>query len=189
LDGRQLERATAAQGSAEALDAETASLRESWLALGRLLEAAEKDLKEPFPWKRPPWRTRPNRWKLAGAAALAASLLIGLTVAWSLLRKGPPNGATATPGEAAARQQKEPLPASDLAEPKLAVDVPSLPQEEPKTFVDELDWDNDPLDEQLALVGEEIVRIQQDWDAVENTFEPVWEGLEQMAEDIESETL
>jgi len=178
---RQLERATAAEDSPDALDAETASLREGWLALGQLLEAAERESTEPFEWKRPPPRLRQNRWKLAGVAALAASLLIGLTVAWSLVRKGPPNGSTATPGEVTSPEEKESLPTPDLDEPKLAVDEPTLE--------DELDWDDDPLDRQLASVGEEIVRIQQDWDSVDNAFEPVWHGLEQMAEDIDGETL
>jgi len=38
----QLEQATAAEGSPESLDAETASLREAWLALGELIEGRHR---------------------------------------------------------------------------------------------------------------------------------------------------
>jgi len=176
----QLEHATAADGSPESLDAETASLREAWLALGELIEAAEREWKEPLEWRLPPSRWKERRWKVAGVAALAASLLIGLTVAWSLVRNGDSNGTTATPGETAPPRE-ETLPAPGLNGPKLVVDEP--------TPVDEFDWDNDPLDEQLAWFGQEIVSVQQDWDSLNNAFEPLWNGLEQMAEDLDDETL
>jgi len=123
---------------------------------------------------------------VAGVAALAASLLIGLTVAWSLVRNGGADGTTtpdqlASPEERALPEEKESVPAPDVHEPQLAV-------EEPPAW-DEFDWDDDPLDEQLTLFGQEIVSVQQDWDSLDNAFEPVWNGLEQMAEDLDGETL
>ena len=158
---RQLEQATAAECPPDApLDAETASLREGWLALGQLLEAAQPALDEPLELPQLPRRRAPARWKLVGIAVLAASLLVGATLAWSLMRARQPGGLSPPPDELASPNVKQ----------------------------DELHWD-DSLDEEIALAGQQLVRIQQDWYYLDDPFGPVQHGLEQVAEDIEDDTL
>ena len=49
--------------------------------------------------------------------------------------------------------------------------------------VDDLPWD-DPLDQQIASVAEEVVRVQQEWYRLEQGFAPVYHGLEQMEDDL-----
>ena len=53
---------------------------------------------------------------------------------------------------------------------------------------DELAWD-DPLDDQLAMAGQEIIRIQQDWQSLDEPYGNVYRGLEQMEEEIQDNTL
>jgi len=90
---------------------------------------AEREWAGSFEWQPPPSRLKQNRWKVAGVAALAASLLIGLTVAWSLVRNGGADGTTtpdqlASPEERALPEEKESVPAPDVHEPQLAVEEP-----------------------------------------------------------------
>jgi hypothetical protein len=62
-------------------DAETAALAEGWQALGNLLEAANADFRPELLIKQLRWRRQQQRlWR--GGALLAASLLIGIGIAW-----------------------------------------------------------------------------------------------------------
>ncbi len=83
-----LERATASGDQMPAdLDAETSSLREGWLALGKLLEDAQVASGQSLDRWQVTLRPAPQRWRLAVVAAVAASLLVaaGLTLAYRLL--------------------------------------------------------------------------------------------------------
>lgn len=159
---RQLEQATAADCPPEVpLDAETASMREGWLALGQLLEAAQPAPDEPPKLRPIPRRTARTRWRLAGIAGLAASLVIGVTLGWSLIvlrhsgSPSPPRGGVAS---------------QDMKQP------------------DELNWD-DSLDQQIAQAGRQLISIQQDWYHLDDAFGPVHDGMEQMEKDIDDSTL
>ena len=171
---RRLAAATAPECPAHLLsDAETAALREGWLALGELLEAAQPMLDQPVRLRQPPNRRVPVGWRLAGAAALAASVLLGMTLAWQLTR-GSRGGGTSSPSEGLA----------------VAAEEPNAPSEQPRTIPteDELAWD-DPLDEQIALAGQQILGLQQGWDYLDDAFGPVYHGLEAMEDDLDESTL
>lgn len=171
---RQLERATAAECPSEALlDAETASLREGWLALGQLLEAARPTLEEPLELPEPARPTWHVRWRLAGVAAVAASILVGLTLVWKSTGTSRP-GDPSTLSDEISVDAEQPLPGARQAR------LVSIP--------DELNWD-DSLDEQITLAAQEVVRIQQDWYYLDDAFGPVYHGLEQMEEDLDQSAL
>lgn len=96
---RRLERATAAEFAADELpnaelpDAETASLREGWVALGQLLVAAYPPTEQPLALPSLPRRKTAVWRNPATVAALTASLLVAATLAWSLLSAdGPGRG-------------------------------------------------------------------------------------------------
>jgi len=166
---RRLELATAADLPPNAtLDDETASLREGWLALGKLLETSQPMCGE-LPRLRPVRRPTDHDafWEPTGVAMLAASLVIALTLALALIGVKAPGGLS-TP-------------------PYLAVS-PNVEQSLPEQAADELVWD-DSLDEHLALVGREIVRIEQDWYCLDDAFYPVQFGLQQVEDDIGNNTL
>jgi hypothetical protein len=52
----------------------------------------------------------------------------------------------------------------------------------------QFDWD-DPLDQQIASVGQEVVRVQQDWSQADGAFGPLYWGLEEMAEELDQSPL
>jgi len=186
---RRLQQATAPECPSpelmdtELIDAETASLREGWLALGQLIEAAQpmSDASAlegllPSP-QAAPCKASP-RWKASLAAALAASLVIGATLAWNFMSK---------------RTEIPSLPTRDIAVEDTEREAPQpLPIVEENAVaenpIDELQWD-DSLDDQLALVSREIMRIEGDWDCLDDAFSPAWEGIDQIEQDIEEDTL
>ena len=162
---RQLEEATAAADAVDAsLDAETASLRESWLAFGELLDTAGGPTPQPLEMPQLPRRVvGPRRW-LALSAALAASLLIAITLVINAMRP------------------------EQIAKPKFdvtpKVDLPSRPE----LVADELQWD-DTLDEQIAQAGQHLVRAQRDWYQLDGPFSSLQDGIGQMEEDMDQSTL
>ena len=173
---RRLQQATAPEGPPDksmdtaSMDAETASLREGWLAFGQLLEAAQpmsdaSALEELLPSPQAAPGKASSRWKASLAAALAASLVIGATLAWNLMSKRADIAVEDT-------DNKTPQPAPIIAE----------------DTVDELQWD-DSLDDRLALVSQEIMRVEGDWDCLDDAFSPAWKGIDQVDQDIEEGTL
>ena len=171
---QQLERATAAECPSDAAqDAETASLREGWVALGQLLEAAHSGFAEPLRLAEPPERASRIRFRLAMAAAAAASLLVGVTLAWKLSGNGEPSGLS-RPSQAIAVNVER-----SVAGPEQARRVPTS---------NGLEWD-DSLDQQIALAAQEVVRIQQDWNHLGDAFSTVHRGLEEMEEDLDQSPL
>ena len=164
---RRLEEATAAAPPPAAeLDAETRELREGWLALGQLLEAAHPAGETPVVLPPMPRRSAGRRWKLAAVAALAASLVVVATLAWMLRETG----------------QK-----GQIASPEVKQPAPTVAQKEGE--VEQLDWD-DTLDDHIAMAGRELVLcIQEDWRHVDETFSPLNEGLQEIRQEIEDSTL
>jgi len=219
---RRLELATAADGPPdgsldgsldESLDGsldgtpdaeQIASLREGWLALGQLLETAQPAPDEPLqlrPLQLQPLQLRhpttpptSRWWKAAAMATVAASLVIGVGLAWSLLRNHSvdptqPGREMATQNEDAKSQQ----PTTDLAKNAVEqanspdmLDVDAAVVDAPD--VDALDWD-DSLDDQIALVGRQIIQVQGDWYGLDDALSPLREGIDQIEEEFESDTL
>lgn len=190
---RQLERATSPEcPAAGSLDAETASLREGWLALGELLRAVEPPDGEPIHLPEPALPIRRTGRKAAGIAALAASLLVGLTLAGKWIRADRPSG-MATRSHAALSEiaRAETEPATSDAKPATSDAEPSHPDAEPFETASLADWGewDDPLDQQIASVAQEVVRIQQDWDQMDGAFGLLYVGMEEMAEELEQSSL
>ena len=159
---RQMEEATAADCGPDCPhDTETASLRQGWLAFGELLEAAQPMADEPLQLRPMPRRTARSRRLAAGIAAVAASVVVAVTLAWSLLGPKQPADPSTPAGGAVA---------SGAAQ------------------TDELDWD-DSLDQQIVQAGQQMVRIQQDWYRPDDAFGSVHDGLEQMEKDIDDNLL
>jgi hypothetical protein len=171
---RRLEAATAPDCPPHLLgDAETAAWREGWLALGELLEAGQPTRHAPVPLWQPPRRPARAVWRRAAAAAVAATLLLSVTLLWQAHRGNRRSGMPSPP---------QPLAAG--LEPSTA------PSAEPHTTSteDELVWD-DPLDEQIALAGQQILRLQQDGDYLGDAFGPLYYGLEEMGDELDQNTL
>jgi hypothetical protein len=179
---RQLEQATAGPDAPKAaLDPQTASLREAWLAFGQLLEAATSTpgaLPEAMPWT-PPRGHR--RWLLPAALAMAASLLVALTVAWGVSGHGPLAGPGGAPKEVASNGGKHigPTPAPEPISPTVS------PAAAPAV---ELAWD-DTLDSEIVSAGRAVVSVGHDWlgRAAGSTAVPY--GLSQLNEDLRESPL
>ena len=170
---RQLEEATAANDIANddiandaanaSLDAETASLRETWLAFGELLDTANPPSDEPIELPQVSRRKSSARW-LAAAAMLAASLLVAVTLVWI----------STEPNQIAKPDKKE---TPQVEQPKAIAVV-----------ADELLWD-DTIDEQLAQAGQNIVQVQQDWYQLSEPFSSLQDGVSEMEDDMDQSTL
>lgn len=184
-----LERATA-PGDAlpEELDAETAALREGWLALSQLLTDAQPATSEPWEnWlvtPRPTRHWRPVRW----AIAVAASLLIaaGLAVAYRLQNGGDgvqPNPPTIAQDDHAPAAVVEPAPATMVAP---AAEV--LQDTQLAAVSDGLEWD-DTLDAQITTLAQATALVHEDWYAQAGKLNALGQALDEVKKDIEDGTL
>ena len=177
---RQLEAATApGDVPEETLDAETGSLRQGWVALDRLLEAAEGPLSEPGRGWRVPVARRPRR-RLVTLVAVAASLLVAVTVAWVFRAMRPADAPLPSPEQIASDKKTPPVAEPDRTH--------VAQQEQAPSKVAELPWD-DSLDEQLVSAGQALVRVQQQWSSQGGSFDYVRQGLYQIEEDFDDDSL
>jgi hypothetical protein len=174
-----LRRATAAGDDLPAdLDAETAGLREGWLALGKLLDDAESAAgAPPESWKLLP-RAAPRRWPVLIAAALAASLLIavGATVASRLLNSandrqaGPQSVAHENSANSSARQPEA---------------QPQSPAPQVAANSDTLNW-SDSLDDEIATVAQAAVSARYDTDLNLRGLSAVERDMDQLETEMNS---
>jgi hypothetical protein len=133
---------------------------------------APLELREP----RKPWRRVAHT--AAGIAALAASLVIAVTLATKWVsgdRVG--RGRSLSEDPISGRMEKYEPQVGRVAGP---VEIASPD--------DRLAWD-DPLDQQIALAAQRIVGVQQDWEQVEGAFGPLYVGLEEVAEELDQSPL
>jgi len=173
---RSLERATAAKDAPQVgLDSQTASLREAWLAFGRLLEAAQPSTELPLDrWKTTPPPARNRRWILPAAAVLAASLLVGVVAVWMLRATNQPQGAGPAPEQMVATSNH--------------VAAPMREQPAAAPAVEGSEWD-DSLDEQLAQAGRQVAYAQQDQFPGADTFGLVQYQIEQVRAEEQADKL
>jgi hypothetical protein len=179
------------------MDPQTASLREAWLAWGRLLQAAEPPQPAWFARPQLPPPTRPRRWRAVVAGALAASLLIGI-VSLGMLIAFDRRGKALTSGERTpAAQEKAPTSAgkastSQEKAPALQERAPTSPEKavvtSPKRIASAvatatLQWD-DTLDEQIAQAGQDVVLVREAWTHRMETPELVQYRFEQFERDF-----
>lgn len=192
-----LERATEPGDEMPAdLDAETAALREGWLALGKLLEDSPFASAEPLDrWQATP-RPAPQRRRLGVAVAIAASLLIaaGLTLAYRLLdgsNPGQPNAPTLARDDQSTTDSLVDTPQAVVQAPipqSLNPEPPSL-NPEPRTLTPGyLAWD-DSLDEEIAAVAQAAALVHDDWYAQAGGLSVIERGLDQIKQDIKDGTL
>jgi hypothetical protein len=178
---RSLEEATAARDApadgdvlADALDPETASLREAWLAFGQMLETASSQAAPTIDH----WGTLPParrwQWRLPAAALLAASVLVAIAAAWMLHN-------TLWQGTAAVAPEKTVAANHEIAPSKQA-----RAQTPPAT--DEPQWD-DSLDEQFAQVGWQMLCIRQNQFFRTDAFGIVQYQLDQLSRAIQTDSL
>ncbi|MCP5112261.1 MAG: hypothetical protein GY953_15665 [bacterium] len=153
-----LEQATAVDAPDAPLEPRTAALRESWLLLGQLIEAAQPVPDEPLKLKRFP--VEPRRGTHTGSprtvvAVLAASMLVTVTLAWSLTQNA-------------------------------SQDIVTKPTDSQPPL--DVQWD-DSLDEQIALAGEQLTRVQQDWHSLDDALASVAYAVEEFGEELTDDTL
>jgi hypothetical protein len=169
LDGleRIVDSATAASDAPQGdLTPEAQSLREAWLAFGRLLEADQSSALPPRAELRLP--PAPRRWPLAVAAALAASLLIGASVYWMFGGGGTSGGVRPT--------------ANQVASTAVAV-KPSV-----ASTTGDLRWD-DSFDQQIADARQGVTLAQSDLAHNFDEIDFVRYGIRQTQQDFEKDKL
>ena len=184
-----LERATAPGDEVpEDLDAETASLREGWLAFGKLLAEAQSTAGEPWEnWTVTPRPVQRGR-SLGLAIAVAASLLIaaGLTIAYRLLDDS--SGIQPNPPAIA---QDDRVPAEIVEETPAVSPQPDIEVRQDLQIAavpDELEWD-DSLDEQITTLAQAAAFAHDDWYAQAGKLNAIGRGLDEIKKDIEDGTL
>ena len=172
---RRLEQATARRlPDGTTLDSETAALREGWLAMAQLLEAADAASAEMAPVRPLPPAGSRRTWMAAAAAAIAASLLVGGALAWKLSSGG--NSVEQVAKDRAPSQQPEPLRAPEK-------DLTAFPMALPDTSSDE------SLDEGIARAYQELIRIEQDWHRLGSASAPLANKLEQIGQELSQSTI
>jgi hypothetical protein len=173
---RQIETATTSELSPDAqMDAETVELREGWTALVRLLEDADQNSRIPeLMLPRPRNRLR----RALTWAAVAAAILIALTVGWRLA------GRSAAPGidvvvEVPEESASEPLsPERDggPAEPDGGVDS--------NVLVADDSWD-DGLDDRLDDLTQQIAGVQGNGFLLDSPFQLLDERIGELLEKMD----
>ena len=172
---RQLEQATSHDLSAEQLDDETAPLRESWLMLGRLLEAAEENSEALVPASKPR-ATSAGSWRIA--LAIAAALLIAW-VSWSMTRRQPSANPTQEIAESAAETNEK----SAAAIGKEEVDAPSDSE-----LASEFAWD-DAFEEELTKASVAIHSARSDWTNSEASYSSLSDRFAEFEQELEAGSL
>jgi len=178
---RLLERATADKGASDdKLDPQTESLREAWIAFGRLLEAAETPLQRPpVPWaEKPKVRAissgKLRRWHLSVAAVLAASLLLSVTTVWMLHGTNGQKTATSPPTQ------------TTLANRQLT--PPANAQSQAATTTGESQWD-DSLDEQVSRFDQEVSSAREGRLFETDAFALMEDRIERVRQEVQADTL
>lgn len=163
---RRLERATSRRPApGEELDREAFELRESWLALGQLLEGAQPP---DGPVAGPP-RFRSRRRlgiALRVGAMLAASLLLAL--AW-------------WGGLGSTERAQPPAPPSPVG-------LPSAVAQSRPGGSEELAWD-DSWEQQVQATRQEVWRVQREWTARGDATSGVSSLLDEIEQELEKNTI
>jgi hypothetical protein len=181
---RQMEQATGrSDPTGEPLDAETASLRETWRAFGRLLSAAEPAGEMPMVQPAPaPVRHR-RAWVVPAAAGLAASLLAAVTIAWMAYgnRDSVEPSTNVASTQSAAPSTEPTVPISPIA-PAMKVEEPvAAPQTQ-------WAWD-DSLDNQIVLAGKAVLSAGEEWSVLADGANSVQYGIREIEKDVQGSPL
>jgi hypothetical protein len=136
-------------------------------------------------------RPAPQRWRLAVAAAVAASLLVaaGLTLAYRLL-----DGSNAVqPSAPTLAQDDQPAAGPRVDAPEAVAQTPNpesgTSNTGPQTAnTNALAWD-DSLDDEITVVAQAAALVREDWYARAGGLSAIERGLDQIKKDIEDGTL
>lgn len=194
---RMLEKTTdAGDVSPDELDPDSASLRETWLAFGQMLETAQPNSDLPLlspnapnsasllPGETPIYAPLPlqekitrrslalGNWYVRAASLLAVSLLIAVATAWMLRTPSQQANPGAEPQNASTDHKTAPLRQPNARTPAKA---------------DEPQWD-DKLDEPLAQVSWQLACIQQNRTLQTDAFGIIEYKLGQLSKAIQSDS-
>jgi hypothetical protein len=182
---RRLEQATAPRCEAgDELDPEAASLRAGWLALGDLLVAAQSQVEPPMCSVPFVPASRRQRWMLLRFAALAASLLIAVSVISYLRGRKPTASNLADTQPTANPMQHEPAVAQNPRTP----DSSEVEKTPAAASMAEFAW-NDSFDQELESAGWAIRQAQSDQFAFASKSDQMQYQLENLRKEFEDSSL
>ncbi len=182
---RQMEQATAPRFEAGGeLESETASLRAGWLALEELLVAAEAQIEPPMCSVPFVPTSRRRRRMFRRLVALAALLLVAVTLISYLAGRKQTASELAKTKPVPAPARHEPVIARKTAtpEPSPGKKTPAAPNKA------ELAW-NDSFDQEFESVGWAIQRAQMDQFAFASKSDELEYQLEGLRKEIEDSSL
>lgn len=156
---KKLEQATTRVPSDEPSDDEATTLRESWVTLGRLLEAADAELEEVVP--QPRRMARSSRW-FAVVLTIAAALLVAV-VSWRLVKRASE---------------------SDAPAPVIAADH----DDGPDSVASEFAWD-DSFEDELARASVAIYSARSDWNTSEASYSSLSDRFAEFEEELQQGSL
>jgi hypothetical protein len=174
----------ATEGVPRSGDVETASLRETWLALGQLIRAADASL-PPLPDMAAPivpQKRGRSRW-LGLIAATAAALLLAVTYGWLARGPGVPpanDGIGTSPSNGGSEEATESGPPTPTALVK---------QEQPKPAAARISTWDDPLETQIAVVSQQIRAVEQDWRRGLDDVDLVRYRIDEVSDTLQSDKL
>jgi hypothetical protein len=183
---RMLEEITAADSPA-ASDAESASLREAWLAFGRLVDAADASLPA-MPAAMPDLaalarrKPRRGRW-ISLIAAIAALLLAAVTLGWLV----PGGVVTPSPGIVGVAPAPGSSDVASAGNTPVAAGVAEPAQPKAATAASST-WD-DPLETQIAAVSEQIRSVEQNWQRGVDDADLVLYRIDEVTESLQDDKL
>jgi hypothetical protein len=175
-----IELATSPLRPEQELDAETAALRETWLAWGQLLEACDAGEEPAIAWRTPPAPARRRSWLPLAASVLAASLVVAAALSWTgrPTNRQPavaalPQPAVATPGKgspAAANQVASAVPKATPI-PKSVVNNAVVDKKTvAAAAATQQPQSEEAIDQQIAEVGQQFVAVRQEWSSAPDPF-------------------
>lgn len=147
------------------MDRESAELRATWLAFGKLLDAARAGIEPPAQTLPSPSTRRRWLWPPAAVAALAATVLLAVTVA-TQVRWGAGSTASRSSADVAVKRPDVP-PRSEISSSSrlMGITLPSAPTKAKPlaaaSRVTDMEW-NDSLDERIDRAGRAVVEVRDD---------------------------
>lgn len=157
------------------MENDTATMRESWLALTGLLAAADAEQDTPVQLLATRADDAPARRTIVSAAALAVCLLVAAAIGWGLPRLRFP-------------QPVGPPLASPSGQPGSDQLDHASSDTSPIRSSDELAWDA-PFDQQLADARYALFSAPQRWHRDSVAFDAVRDQLQQIEQELESGSL
>ena len=199
----------------EAVDSETRSLRQTWLAFGSLLDAAQSPPSTAIAVELPPRQTDAKWWTVSAAlAAAAAVILLTVTLRWSATpvttepNVAGPNIDSAEPDPVATSIVVRDLDPGDQSAPD-SVDSDSEESDAPEESIfqaeepaprlaldagqedaaqDLLAWD-DGFDDQLSQVSQAVLAADERWYELDAPFTTIQTQLEEFDDQFTEESL